>query len=108
MMTFDAAVAGYLHRSDRPTPWSRQQEEDVLDGLSGWLHSIGGTVPLDAVTPQLVSRYAAECRLGPEELDDLRGTVTGLTLWARDGHSTPADPPSFRKRMRMEATRAAT
>ncbi|HEU0300618.1 MAG TPA: hypothetical protein VFR37_14205 [Longimicrobium sp.] len=107
MMTFDAAVAGYLHRTDRPTPWSRQQEEDALDGLSGWLHSTRGAVPLDAVTPQLVARYAAERRLSPEELDDLRGTVAGLTLWARDGRAPPMDPPSFRRRMRGEASRAA-
>ncbi|HEX2079247.1 MAG TPA: hypothetical protein VHG08_16090 [Longimicrobium sp.] len=98
MMTFDAAVAGYLHRTERPTPRSRRQEEDALDGLSGWLHSTLGTVPLDAVTPQLVARYAAERRLSSEALDDLRGTLAGLSLWARDGRAPPADPPSLRTR----------
>ena len=107
MMTFDAAVAGFLHRADRPTPWSRQQEEDALDGLSGWLHCTRGTVPLDAVTPQLVARYAAERRLRPEELDGLRGTLAGLSRWASDGRPAPLDPPSFRKRMRADSSRVA-
>ncbi len=106
-MTFDAAVAGYLHRTDRPTAGGRQQEEDALDGLSGWLHSTRGIVPLDAVTPQLVARYAAERRLRPEELDELRGTLAGLALWARDGRAPPLGPPSFRRRMRADSSRVA-
>jgi hypothetical protein len=83
MMTFEAAVAGYLHRPDHLRPWTRKQEEDALDGLSGWLQAARRNVPLTAVTPQLVSRYAAERGLSPEELDDLRGTLAGLRLWAR-------------------------
>ena len=83
MMTFDAAVAEYLHRSDRPVPWSRRQEEDALDGLSGWLHAVAGDVPLAAVTPQVVSRYATDRRLSAQELDDLHGTLASLMLWAR-------------------------
>lgn len=82
-MTFDAAVAEYLHRSDRPAPWSRRQEEDALDGLSGWLHAVAGEVPLAAVTPQVVSRYASDRRLSPEEAEELRGTLAGLMHWAR-------------------------
>jgi hypothetical protein len=108
MMTFDAAVAGFLHRADRPPSWSRRQEEDALDGLSGWLHSTRGTVPLDAVTPQLVARYAAERRLGAEELDDLRGTLAGLSLWASGGRAPPMHPPSFRTRMRTESLRTGS
>lgn len=81
---FNDAVAEYLHRSDRPVPWSRQQEEEALDGLSGWLQAQAGAVPLAAVTPQVVSRYAAERRLSPEELDDLHGTLASLFLWSRD------------------------
>src|ERR1043165_2376640 len=38
MLMFDEAVAEYLHRPERPVPWTRRQEEDALDGLSGWLH----------------------------------------------------------------------
>jgi hypothetical protein len=103
MMTFDAAVAGYLHRMDRPAPWNRRREEDALDGLSGWLHATRGTVALEAVTPQLISRYAAECGLTAEELDDLRGTLSELSRWARDGRVAPLDPPSFRRRMRADS-----
>ena len=88
MMMFDVAVAEYLHRTDRPVPWARKQEEDALDGLSGWLHSTAGEVPLAAVTPQIVSRYAAERRLSAEELDDLHGTLASLFLWSRDARST--------------------
>lgn len=83
MTMFDDAVARYLHRSDRPVPWTRRQEEDALDGLSGWLHAVAGDVPLAAVTPQVVSRYAAERQLSAEELDDLHGTLASLFLWSR-------------------------
>lgn len=83
MMTFDTAVAEYLHRTGHPRPWTRQQEEDALDGLSGWMRDAGRDVPLRSVTPQLVSRYATERRLSPEELDDLNGTLAGLRSWAR-------------------------
>ena len=40
-------------------------------------------MPLEAVTPAVVSRYAAERRLDPESLDDLHGTLAGLRAWAR-------------------------
>lgn len=82
-MTFDTAVAEYLHRTGHPRPWTRQQEEDALDGLSGWLRAAGHEMSLDAVTPQLVARYAAERRLSAEALDDLHGTLAGLRSWAR-------------------------
>lgn len=88
MTMFDEAVAHYLHRSDRPVPWTRQQEEDALDGLSGWLHAHAGAVPLAAVTPQVLSRYAADAQLSAEELDDLHGTLASLFLWSRDGRAT--------------------
>ncbi len=84
MMTFDTAVAEYLHRTDHARPWTRRQEEDALDGLSGWLQTAAPDVPLAAVTPQVISAYALERGLGAEELDDLRGTVAGLRSWARD------------------------
>ncbi|HEU4882595.1 MAG TPA: hypothetical protein VFT45_10130 [Longimicrobium sp.] len=90
MMTFDDAVAGFLHRADRPAPWLRQQEESALDGLSGWLHAAAGDVPLAAVTPRVVSRYAAERHLSAEELDDLHATLANLFLWSRDARSTRA------------------
>jgi hypothetical protein len=32
----------------------------------------------------MVSRCAAERRLGAEELDDLRGTLASLCLWSRE------------------------
>jgi hypothetical protein len=82
-MMFNDAVAEYLHRSDRSAPWARGREEEVLDGLSGWLQAQAGVVPLAAVTPQVVSRYAAERRLGAEELEDLHGTLGSLFLWSR-------------------------
>jgi hypothetical protein len=88
MMMFDVAVAEYLHRNDRPVPWARKQEEDALDGLSGWLHSAAGEVPLAAVTPRIVSRYAAERSLSAEQLDDLHGTLVSLFLWSRDARAT--------------------
>ena len=84
MMSFDAAVAEYLHRTDHGRPWTRRQEEDALDGLSGWLQAAAPDVPLAAVTPQVISAYALERGLSAEELDDLRGTVAGLRSWARD------------------------
>ena len=90
MTMFDDAVAGYLHRADRPAPWMRQAEEDALDGLSGWLHSTAGTVPLAVVTPRIVSRYAAERGLSAEALDELHGTLASLFLWSRDARSTGA------------------
>jgi hypothetical protein len=40
------------------------------------------------VTPQVVSRYAAERRLSAEQLDDLHGTLASLFLWSRDACST--------------------
>jgi hypothetical protein len=84
MMTFDAAVAEYLHRTDHARPWTRRQEEDALDGLSGWLQAAAAHhVPVAAVTPQVLSAYALERGLSAEELDDLRGTVAGLRSWAR-------------------------
>jgi hypothetical protein len=83
MMTFDAAVAEYLHRTDHARPWTRRQEEDALDGLSGWLRAASHGVPLEAVTPQVIAAYALERGLSAEELDDLRGTVAGLRSWAR-------------------------
>ena len=43
----------------------------------------GRAVRLEAVTPAVVSRYAAERRLEPEALDDLHGTLAGLRAWAR-------------------------
>lgn len=84
MTSFDAAVAEYLHRTDHARPWTRRQEEDALDGLSGWLRAAATSdVPLAAVTPQVVSAYALERGLSAEEIDDLRGTVAGLRSWAR-------------------------
>jgi hypothetical protein len=98
-MTFDAAICEYLHRTDHPRPWTRRQEEDALDGLAGWLRATVGSVALQRVTPQVVSSYAAERRLAPEEVDDLHGTLAGLRLWARaagvDG--TPAKPAATRE-----------
>ena len=88
MMMFDNAVAEYLHRHDRPAPWTRRQEEDALDGLSGWLHSVAGILRLDEVTPQMVSRYAAERGLSAEALDELHGTLASLLLWSRDARSS--------------------
>jgi hypothetical protein len=88
MTMFDEAVARYLHRTDRPVPWTRQQEEDALDGLSGWLHSAAGAVPLAAVTPQVVSRYVADAHLSAEELDELHGTLGSLFRWSRDARAT--------------------
>jgi hypothetical protein len=82
-MMFNDAVAEYLLRSDRSAPWTRQREEAALDGLSGWLQAQAGVVPLAAVTPQVVSRYAAERRLGADELEDLHGTLSSLFLWSR-------------------------
>jgi hypothetical protein len=87
MTMFDEAVAEYLHRPDRPAAWTRRQEEDALDGLSGWLHATAGDVPLTAVTPQVVSRYAAERHLSAETLDELHGTLTSLFRWSRDTRS---------------------
>jgi hypothetical protein len=84
MTMFDDAVAGFLHRADRPVPWMRQQEEGALDGLSGWLHATAGDVPLAVVTPRILSRYAAERRLSAEELDDLHATLATLFLWSRE------------------------
>lgn len=83
MTMFDDAVAQYLHRSDRLVPWTRRQEENALDGLSGWLHAVAGAVPLAAVTPRVVSRYAAERHLSAEELDHLHGTLASLFRWSR-------------------------
>lgn len=82
-MTFDSAVAEYLHRPGHPRPWTRQQEEDALDGLSGWLHATSSHVALEAVTPQLIGRYAAERHLGTRALGDLHGTLDSLRSWAR-------------------------
>lgn len=87
MTMFDDAVAEYLHRADRPAPWARRQEEDVLDGLSGWLHAAAGDVPLAAVAPQVVSRYAAERHVSAQELDELHGTLARLFRWSRDPRS---------------------
>lgn len=87
-MMFNDAVAEYLHRSDRSVPWTRQREEAALDGLSGWLQAQAGTVPLAAVTPRVVSRYAAERRLSAEELDNLHATLASLFLWSRDLRAT--------------------
>ncbi len=95
MTTFDAVVAEYLHRPDRHAPWTRQQEEDALDGLSGWLHAAAGSVRLDAVTPQLVSRYAAERRLSAQALDELHGTLASLLRWSRHAvHSAESAGPA--------------
>jgi hypothetical protein len=98
-MTFDAAICEYLHRTDHPRPWTRRQEEDALDGLAGWLRATAGSVALQTVTPQMVSSYAAVCRLAPEEVDDLHGTLAGLRLWARaagvDG--TPSESSARRE-----------
>lgn len=83
MVTFEAAVADYLDRTGHARPWTRRQEADALDGLGGWLRAVADGVPLAAVTPQVVSAYAADRGLSAEEVDDLRGTVAGLRTWAR-------------------------
>ena len=94
MFTFDAAVCEYLHRSGNQRPWMRRQEEDALDGLSGWLRATLGTVPLHDVTAQLIARYAQERRLAPREVEELQGTVASLLLWARAaGVEGAAAPP---------------
>lgn len=86
MMTFDTAVAEYLHRAGAARPWARRQEEDALDGLTGWLRAAAvADVPLAAVTPQVVAAYALERGLGADELAGLRGTVSALRSWARAG-----------------------
>lgn len=87
-MTFDAAVAEYLHRTNRTRPWTQRQEEDALDGLSGWLHARATGTTLQAVTPQVVQRYADERALSADELDDLRGTLASLFLWARSADAS--------------------
>jgi hypothetical protein len=83
MMTFETAVAEYLHRANHLRPWTRRQEEDALDGLSGWLQVGRRQVLLRDVTARLVACYATERRLSGEELDDLQGTLAGLRIWAR-------------------------
>jgi hypothetical protein len=91
MRMFNDAVAEFLHRADRPAPWMRRHEEDALDGLSGWLHATAGNVPLAAVTPQVVSRYAAERHVSAQELDTLHGTLATLFRWNRGARSTAVD-----------------
>ena len=86
-MTFDSAVAEYQHRTGHPRPWTRQQEEDALDGLSGWLRATRSQVTLEAVTPQLVSQYAAERHLDTTAIGDLNGTLACLRSWARAVHA---------------------
>jgi hypothetical protein len=90
MKMFNDAVAEFLHRADRPAPWLRQQEEVALDGLSGWLYAAAGDVPLAAVTPRIVSRYASDRRLSAEALDHLHATLASLFLWSRDTRPTRA------------------
>lgn len=90
VMMFNDAVAEYLHRPDRTVPWARQREEEALDRLSGWLQAQAGAVPLAAVTPRVVSRYAAERRLSPEELDGLHGTLARLFQWSRGARASRA------------------
>lgn len=93
-MTFDAAVCEYLHRTGHQRPWARTQEEDALDGLSGWLRATLGAVALHEVTAQLVARYAAERRLTAQQVDDLHGTLASLLLWAgAAGVDAEPDPP---------------
>lgn len=89
MTSFDAAVADYLHRTEHERPWTRGQEEALLNGLAGWLRTAAEGVPLAAVTPQVVAAYAFERGLDRDELDDLRGTVAGLRCWMR--RAVPAD-----------------
>lgn len=88
MTMFDDAVEAYLHRADRPAPWARRQEEDALDGLSGWLQRAAGDVPLAAVTPQIVFCYAAECQVSAQELDELHDALGKLFRWNRDALSS--------------------
>lgn len=106
MITFDAAICEYLHRTGHPRPWTRRQEEDALDGLSGWLRETAGNVDLHAVTPQVVSRYTRERHLSAEEVDDLHGTLAGLLLWARDAGldgASPGPTPAEARRRRGQS-----
>jgi hypothetical protein len=82
-MKFEAAVDEYLSGTGRYRPWTQQQEEEALRGLAGWLRGHVESDTVDAITPDVLSRYADERRMSDEERDDLQGTVAGLRVWAR-------------------------
>jgi hypothetical protein len=83
MTDFNRAVDEYLHGESRSRPWTQKQEEDTLRGLAGWMHDHVPEESLEAVTGDVLSRYADERSLSAEELDDLHGTVASMRVWAR-------------------------
>lgn len=90
MNGFDSVVDEYLSGDDRSRPWTRKQEEETLRHFTGWLRGHAPADSLDAVTPELLSRYASEHRLSDEELDDLQGALAGVRVWARRRVEAPA------------------
>ena len=94
-MRFDDAVHAYLNGSDRSRPWTQQQEEETLRALSGWLPGKVESDEIEAITPDVLSRYADDRRLSDEERDDLQGTVASLRVWARHrGEDDESEPPA--------------
>lgn len=92
-MKFDDAVNAYLSGGDdRSRPWTQHQEEEMLRGLAGWLPGQVESDEVEAITPDVLSRYADERRLSDEERDDLQGTVASLRVWARQ-HREDAPQP---------------
>ncbi|HEX8390797.1 MAG TPA: hypothetical protein VF665_00455 [Longimicrobium sp.] len=83
MTGFNDAVGEYLCGDGPSRPWTPKQEEDTLRGLAAWMQGRVAVDSVEAVTPDVLRRYAEDRHLSDEELDDLQGTVASLRMWAR-------------------------
>jgi hypothetical protein len=93
MTGFNDAVEQYLGGDGPSRPWTHKQEEDTLRGLADWMQGRVAFDGVEAVTSDVLSRYAEDRRLSDEELDDLQGTVASMRVWARRrGDGEPSRP----------------
>lgn len=82
MLEYDLAVDEYLHAIVRSRPWTVRRETEQLEALSVWLYAQPDlSVELDAVTPEVTRRYAADNDLSDDERDALEATLVRLRAW---------------------------
>ena len=82
MLEYDQAVDEYLHAIVRVRPWTLRRETEQLEALSDWLYAQSDlSVELDAVTPEVTHRYAAENNLSDAEREALDATLERLRAW---------------------------
>lgn len=79
--TLEGAIDDYLHTMVRVRPWAKRSAEETFERLLTWLLEQQPMLLVVDLTWQVIEAYAQATDLKPDELADLRGTVTDFARW---------------------------